>query len=145
MDTPLSGPALGAFFTRTNDGRFSWQAVEKAWKLVSCLFLEEQQSGRLNVTVVYPEPQEGRSILLGSFVFSLWQMHASPIPWYIDTLVTHRKKGVKVCYTRPDRDWAEFLLQSCHRTNLLHASYLMDETYLCWCHQIMCPVALNSL
>ena len=56
------------------------------------------------VTVLYPEWPEGMSILLGSFVFSLWPVHAPPVALYIDPSVTPSGKGVKVWYTRPEMD-----------------------------------------
>ena len=56
------------------------------------------------VTVVYPEQPEGRSILPGSSVLSLWPVHAPPVALYIDPSVTPMGKGVKVWYTRPGRD-----------------------------------------
>ena len=47
---------------------------------------------------------EGRSILLGSFVLSLWPVHAPPLALCIDPSVTPMGKGVKVWYTRSGRD-----------------------------------------
>ena len=50
------------------------------------------------------EQQEGRSILSGSFVLSLWPVNTPPVALYIDPSVTPKGKGVKVWYTRPGRD-----------------------------------------
>ena len=55
------------------------------------------------VTVVYPERPEGKSILPGSFVLSLWPVHAPPVALYIDPSVTPTGKGVKVWRTSPGR------------------------------------------
>ena len=83
------------------------------------------------ITVLYPKWLEYKSILLGSFVLSLWPENVPPIVLHINPSVTPTGRRVKVFYARPGQDLSHAL--SFPRTNLLHASYLMDKICL-WCH-----------